>query len=333
MSEDENKSCLWGRQRYINKKKKKKRIVWYHWYWYNNYWKTTYQGNLNCFFLCFVSLHRYTHKHALRIFHYSCSALSGFGSSLLFYTSFPSLDSIDGSATQAHVFISLSKLLLTTRTPPAQKKKKNRALLRCRFSHGKNLAWDLRLSCRVLWQCKTTKNALSVYRVSETLLKWCHERKHWHAPMRVTRRENYSSTSVRWKCWKMQRKRRNKEVCGGYDILKRENETVFEVVVFIFEGESVFGGVTVSSGLGLKFDRKCFWVRERERKNVCGLHVWSGFWSNGGMWNFFVRLCYVACCGWVWCVLNGNGWLGFAQDIRGFDRFEFLEVSHPGCTL
>lgn len=56
----------------------------------------------------------------------------------------------------------------------------------------------------------------------------------------------------------MQRKRRNKEVCGGYDILKRENETVFEVVVFIFEGESVFGGVTVSSGLGLKFDRKCF---------------------------------------------------------------------------
>ena len=39
----------------------------------------------------------------------------------------------------------------------------------------------------------------------------------------------------------MQRKRRNKEVCGGYDILKRENETVFEVVVFIFEGESVFG--------------------------------------------------------------------------------------------
>ena len=128
MSEDENKSCLWGRQRYINKKKKKKRIVWYHWYWYNNYWKTTYQGNLNCFFLCFVSLHRYTHKHALRIFHYSCSALSGFGSSLLFYTSFPSLDSIDGSATQAHVFISLSKLLLTTRTPPAQKKKKKTVL-------------------------------------------------------------------------------------------------------------------------------------------------------------------------------------------------------------
>ena len=52
--------------------------------------------------------------------------------------------------------------------------------------------------------------------------------------------------------------RRRKGISGCYDILKRENETVFEVVVFIFEGESVFGGVTVSSGLGLKFDRKCF---------------------------------------------------------------------------
>lgn len=126
MSEDENKSCLWGRQRYINKKKKKKkRIVWYHWYWYNNYWKTTYQGNLNCFFLCFVSL------HSLRIF----------------YTSFSSLDHIDGSASQTHVFISLSKLL----PAPHHNNNKNRALLCCHFSHGKNLLnWDLRLSCRVL---------------------------------------------------------------------------------------------------------------------------------------------------------------------------------------
>lgn len=112
----------------------------------NKYCKTTYQGNLNCFFLCFVSL------HSLRIF----------------YTSFSSLDHIDGSASQTHVFISLSKLL----PAPHHNNNKNRALLCCHFSHGKNLLnWDLRLSCRVLWQCKTTKNALSVYRVSETLLK------------------------------------------------------------------------------------------------------------------------------------------------------------------
>ena len=105
-----------------------------------------------------------------------------------------------------------------------------------------------------------------------------------------------------------------------------ERKTVFEVVVFIFEGV----GVT-ASGLGVKFLKENVL---RERMNI-GTHMSGPGWSNGGMCTSFVRRGYVARLGWLWSfdvfIRGMDGWDSLRR--LGFYRFQILELSHPACMF
>jgi len=260
----------------------------------NSYSKTTYQGNLNCFFLCLVSLH--TPSHTLRNLLRSCSKLQV---SVLFILlpSLPSASSMDGSsAPQAHAFVSLSEAHPTPTTTKT-------VLATLSFSAWPwkwwnrstcQIAWDPKPNCRVPCQCnKTTKIALRTAHtcsVSYNEALQCHTKTLTHDNFEM--RTRTPRREIAMLSWEVQQREQQRvwvwrsygtnwdENFGGGDILKRGRQCLRLSYLYL----RLWGWRHQVWALSFLKQNVL-----RERMNT-GTYMSGPGWSNGGTCNFFCKM-------------------------------------------